>query len=191
MNKIVFDIETKNSFDDVGGRDNLRKLDVSVVGVYSYKEDRYSCFDENQLKELGEVMRNASLIISFSGKRFDIPVLEKYYNFNIASIPHFDILDEIENALSRRVSLDVLAKANLGIDAGKIGHGLDAIDYYRNGEIEKLKKYCLQDVKITKEIFDLIKTNKYLWIPQRNIPQMTKLSISYNEVEEPAQSKLI
>ena len=35
MDQIVFDIETKNSFADVGGEANLKKLDVSVVGVYS------------------------------------------------------------------------------------------------------------------------------------------------------------
>jgi len=47
MNKIVFDIETKNSFEDVGGDQNIDKLEVSVVGVYSYDQDKYFCFGEN------------------------------------------------------------------------------------------------------------------------------------------------
>ncbi|MEK7464541.1 MAG: ribonuclease H-like domain-containing protein [Patescibacteria group bacterium] len=187
MDKIVFDIETKNSFADVGGDKNLRQLEVSVVGAYSYNEDKYFCFDENQLDELGKLFKTASLVIGFSSKRFDIPVLEKYFNFKIDSIPHFDILEEIEKTFGRRVGLGVLGEANLGLS--KTGHGLEAIALYRNGEMEKLKNYCLQDVKITKEIFDLIKNQGYLWIPERNSAQMHKLPLMYKE-EASSQTQL-
>ena len=94
----------------------------------------------------------------------------------------------MEKNFGRRIGLGALAEANLGI--GKTGKGLEAIDLYRNGEIAKLKSYCLQDVKITKEIYELIKNRGYLLIPQRNLPQMIKLPISYKE-ELPAQASLI
>jgi len=188
MDKIVFDIETKNTFADVGGQDNLRALDVSVVGAYSYNQDRYFCFDENEFDKLGEFLKQAGLLIGFYSKHFDIPVLEKYFDFKVAAIPHFDILEEIEKAFGRRIGLGMLAQANLGV--GKSGTGLEAIDMYRNGEIEKLKSYCLQDVKITKEIFDRITDQGYLWIPQRDLPQMIKLPITYQESISP-QGQLI
>lgn len=191
MDKIVFDIETKNSFADVGGRDNLKALDASLIGAYSYGQDKYFTFEEHEFVDFGELARTAGLLITFSGRRFDVPVLEKYYKFNINALPHFDILDEIENALGRRVSLNMLAEANLGIGKGKTGNGLDAIEYYKRNEIDKLKEYCTQDVKVTKEIFDLIKKQSYLWIPQRNTPEMVKLAITYKEPEAPTQSKLI
>ena len=181
--RLVFDIETKNSFADVGGQANLKKLEVSVVGVYSYNEDKYFCFDEHELDKLGDMLKNAYLIIGFYSKRFDLPVLEKYFNFNIASIGHTDILEEIEKVLGRRIGLGVLAEANLGV--GKTANGLEAIEFYKRGEIEKLKSYCLQDVKITKDIYDLIKKQGYLWIPERTVPQMTKLQINYKEPTPP------
>lgn len=187
MDKIVFDIETKNSFADVGGQEYLRKLDASVVGVYSYRNDNYYCFEEHEFDKLGEVLKNAELLVGFSSKRFDLPILEKYFNFNLAGISHFDILEEIEKIFGRRIGLGVLAEANLGV--GKTGKGLEAIDLYRNGEIEKLKNYCLQDVKLTKEIFELIKNQCFLWIPQRDLPQMIKLPIFYKE-EVKLQSRL-
>lgn len=186
--KIVFDIETKNSPDDVGGWDNLEQLNVSVVGVYSYNEDKYRCFDDKSIEELGEFLRRAGLIVGFSSKRFDVPVLEKYFNFNLSAIPHYDILEEIEKVFGRRVGLGVLAEANLGIS--KTGHGLEAVELYRRGEMEKLKNYCLQDVKITKEIFDLIKTKGHLWIPERYSSQMIKLPLIYKE-ETNAQAGLL
>src|SRR3989344_2090301 len=129
--KVVFDIETKNTFADVGGDQNVDKLEVSVVGVYSYNKNEYFCFDENELGKLDDFFKNANLIIGFSSKRFDVPVLEKYFKFNLAAVPHYDILEEIVKSFGRRIGLGVLAEANLGI--GKTGHGLEAIDMYARG----------------------------------------------------------
>src|SRR3990167_572167 len=105
MDQIILDIETKNSFADVGGEENLKKLDVSVVGVYSYKNDAYSCFGENELEKIKEIFQQSRLLIGFAIKRFDLPVLEKYFfpkgGFNLYDIPCFDILEEIERSLGR------------------------------------------------------------------------------------------
>ncbi len=186
---IVFDIETKNTFADVGGDQNIDKLEVSVVCAYSYDHDKYFCFEENELSPLGDMMQKAKLIVGFSSKRFDVPVLNKYFKFNLAAIPHYDILEAIETSWGRRISLDLLGEANLNIR--KTGHGLDAIDWYRNGEMKKLKEYCTQDVKITKDIFDLIRTRGYLWIPQRNTPEMARVIVSYKEPEANPQASLL
>jgi DEAD/DEAH box helicase domain-containing protein len=188
MDTIVFDIETKNTFADVGGDRNIDKLDVSVVCIYSYEKDAYTCFEEHEFSALGDILQRAHLLVGFSSKRFDVPVLNKYFKFNLAAIPHYDILEEIENAWGRRISLDLLGEAN--VNAKKTGHGLDAIDWYRNGEMDKLKEYCTQDVKITKDIFDLIRERGYLWIPQRNSPEMARVLLPYKEEEPNPQASL-
>ncbi len=179
--RIVFDIETKNSFEEVGCYNNLKDLEVSVACFYSYKEDKYFCLEEKELKEFEEYLKKTELLIGFSSKRFDIPVLEKYFNFNLNALPHFDILEEIEKSLGRRVGLGVLAEANIG--SGKLSNGAEAINMYKRGEIAALKEYCLQDVKITKEIFELIKKQGYLWVPQKNNPEMIKVVINFQEPE--------
>src|SRR3990172_9156757 len=93
---LVIDIETKNSFADVGGQANLMKLEVSFVGVYSYNQGKYLCFYENQLGELSKLLQNAGLIVGFSINRFDIPILTKHCNFNLLAVSRLDLLDEIE-----------------------------------------------------------------------------------------------
>lgn len=189
MDKIVFDIETKNSFADVGGKKNLRDLEVSVVGVYSYKKDEYMCFDENELDELGDFLKKAQPLIGFSSKTFDVPILDKYFNYNLAAVPHFDILEKVEAGFGRKVGLSDLGKANLGIEK-TASSGLKAIEMYKNGEMDDLKKYCVQDVRITKRLFDYIDEKGHLWIPQKNLPQMKKVKIDYTE-EKSSQKQLI
>jgi len=181
MDKFVIDIETKNSFADVGGRgdENLKKLDASFVGVYSYNQDRYLSFHESQFEEIGPLLQKAGLIIGFSINRFDIPVLEKYCKFNLRAIPRLDLLEEIELALGYRISLDLLAKANLGI--GKTSHGLEAIKFYNEGRLKELEEYCLNDVKITKDLYDLAKKQGHLLVPQKNSNNNAKAIMNWKE----------
>lgn len=177
---LVIDIETKNTFADVGGQENVKDLDCSLACLYSYNHDKYLCFREDKLKELGPVLRDARLIIGFSINRFDLPVLNKYYNFDLLKMPRIDLLDEIEESYGKRISLDLLAKANLGV--GKTGHGLDAIEYYKKGDWDTLEKYCLQDVKLTKELYDLAKKQKYLMIPQKFSERLERVELDIKDI---------
>ena len=75
---LVIDIETKNTFDDVG-RDNFDALNVSIIGLYSYNQNKFLSFEENKFDKVGEILKTASLIIGFSISRFDLPVLKKIF----------------------------------------------------------------------------------------------------------------
>jgi len=181
MDKVVIDIETKNTFSDVGGKQFLNKLDVSFVGVYSYSKDAYFSFFENQMKELDDFLRQAGLVIGFSINRFDVPILNKYLTFDLFSVPRVDILDEIEMKIGRRISLDILAHTNVGF--GKTSHGLEAVRFYREGLLKELESYCLNDVKVTKEVYDLARRQKYLLVPDRITGNNEKVELDFYEGE--------
>lgn len=151
-NKIVLDVETQKNFSEVGGRGKHHLLRVSVAGIYSYPENKYYCFEERQLHKLGEILSAADQIIGFNVRQFDYAVLQPYLNFSVEAIPTLDILEQIEKILNHRVSLEIVAQATLGV--GKIGSGTEAINLWRSGRIEELKKYCLNDVKLTREIYE-------------------------------------
>jgi len=46
------------------------------------------------------------------------------------------------------------------LEKKKTGHGLEAIDFYKEGKWEELEKYCMADVMLTKELFDYGIINK-------------------------------
>lgn len=179
MDKLVIDIETKNTFADVGGQQNLKDLNISFVGVYSYNKNQYLSFFENELDKLAPILQNAGLIIGFSINRFDIPILDKYYNFNLFAINRLDILDDIEEKLGHRIGLDQLAQTNLKV--GKTAHGLEAIKFYNEGRFEDLKNYCLNDVKITKDLYELGKKQKHLLVPTDHGKSMATVEFNWHE----------
>ena len=159
MRKIVFDIETKNTFNEVGSN-NATDLDISIICIYDFLDNKYYSFLEEELCNLWPIIEKADLLIGYNSDYFDIPLLNKYYQGDLTQIKSLDILKEIQKALGKRVRLDQVAEATLG--ENKSSHGLQAVTWWKRGEIEKIRKYCLDDVRITKEIYDFAIKNNYL-----------------------------
>jgi DEAD/DEAH box helicase domain-containing protein len=159
MRKIVLDIETKNTFQEVGKADPTL-LDISVVCIYDSETDQYTSYLQEDFIKLWPILERADILITFNGDHFDIPLLNKYYSGDLTKIKSLDILKEIRKSLGFRVGLDNIASATLG--KGKIGHGLEAIEWWKNGEIDKIIKYCIGDVEITKEVYEYAIKNQML-----------------------------
>lgn len=147
---VVLDLETQHTFQEVGY--DPAKLKVSVVGIYDYATEGYETYMEQDLNRLFIKLEHASEIIGYNIVKFDLPVLAPYYVGKMLQFKTMDLLEVVEKELGHRVALDDLARATLGTH--KSGHGFLAIDYFAKGEYEKLKKYCLDDVRITKELYE-------------------------------------
>ena len=183
MDTLVFDIETQNFFTDPGvGWDNFSALKISVVGVYSYMQDRYFCFEESEMRELAELFGTSSKIVGFSMNRYDVPVLNLYFQRFDGPAPNLwekervDLLEEIEMATGKRISLSKLAKANLGIEKDR--HGSEAAKLYKEGRMEELKDYCLNDVRLTKELYDVYRKEGALLVPDRDTGDIKKVQLT-------------
>ena len=171
LKKIVLDLETQKSFEDVGGRGRNHLLKVSVCGIYDYSTNQYSIYEEKHMPRLATVLQSADQVIGFNIKNFDFAVLQPYMNFDIYSIPYYDILEEIEKVIGHRVKLESVAQGTIG--SGKSGNGLEAILYYRNGRMDLLRKYCLDDVRVTKEVYDYaLKNQKILYRDYFNVREL-------------------
>ena len=86
-------------------------------------------------------------------------------------LPHLDLMEDIESYLGFRISLDNLAKSNLG--AAKSGNGLEAIRWWQEGNVEAIKRYCLDDVRITRDIYEFGKKNGHVIAETRNDPKVS------------------
>jgi hypothetical protein len=146
---IVLDLETKHTFREFS---EPKKLGITVVAIYDYKDGESQIFTEKELNKLYPYLENASYIIGYNVKSFDIAVLQGYYPGNVEHFSSFDILEDIRTKIGRRLALNDVIYATFG--KKKTGHGLQAIDFYKEGKWDELKKYCLDDVMLTKELFD-------------------------------------
>lgn len=176
--RIVLDLETKSTFDEVGGRNALDKLGISVVGIYRYETNTYETYLENEFGKLQNLLIDSSLIVGFNIVFFDLPVLQPYLSVDVKKLPAFDIMLSLQEKLGHRVGLDSVASATLG--EGKTGSGLDAIKFYKEGRLEELKKYCLNDVRVTKEVFDFGIKNKKISFKSKYGPAIKEVKIDWS-----------
>lgn len=156
MGEVVFDIETYGA--EVFDHKNLK---VSVVCLYDYASDQFLSFREEELGKLWPYLEKADRLIGYNSKFFDVPVLQNYYSGDLSKIPHLDILEQIKNALGFRLKLNDVAHATLGVE--KSGNGLQAIEWQKQGEWDKIIKYCIDDVRITRDVYEFGKKNKQLF----------------------------
>ena len=163
---MVLDIETQKGFNEVD-RKKLHLLKVSVACIYDSKTDSYFSFEEKEILKLEEAMKQADLIIGFNIRDFDFEVLAPYFMTPVKNFPVLDLLVEFEKARGHRISLQSLAQATLQVS--KSGTGWDALQLYKDGKIEELKKYCMDDVRITREVYEYgLKHGKILFISNRD-----------------------
>ncbi|MBU3668379.1 MAG: helicase [Candidatus Taylorbacteria bacterium] len=182
MRKIVLDIETRNTFQEVGKADPVL-LDISVVCIYDSETDSYSSYLQENLPKLWPILEKADQIITFNGDHFDIPILNKYYPGDLLQIKQLDLLKEVKKSLGHRVGLGSIAEATLGV--GKSGHGLDAIEWWKKGEIDKIIKYCIDDVKVTKGVYEYALEHKKLKFKDgTNIAEFAIDTTGWQDVEE-------
>ncbi|KKT42673.1 MAG: hypothetical protein UW64_C0028G0006 [Microgenomates group bacterium GW2011_GWC1_44_37] len=180
--EVVYDIETKNFFNDTDLR-NPEDLGISVVSAYRREmdDDLREVFGEMKsfwtpealtvvgaeefiFDHMWEWFEEADRIIGYNSFGFDNPAMNGIYEKgDFTKLKHFDVLDEIRKSFGHRVKLDSVAKETLG--QGKIAGGADAVMWWAKGDPESLanlKKYCEMDVKVTKGVYDYGMKNKRL-----------------------------
>jgi len=159
MRYIIFDLETQNIFQDTGSND-VTSLDISVGSFYDSVEDSYLTVSVDELHKAWPLLEKADALVGYNSNHFDIPLLNKYYPGDLTHIKSIDILESIRESLGRRLRLDSVAQATVG--AKKSADGLQAVRWWREGKIKEIKKYCEQDVRVTKKVFEYALQNGHI-----------------------------
>jgi hypothetical protein len=169
MRAITFDIETIGGFGR--GRIDTSELELTVVGIHDSATDAYASYLRDELPKLWPILEGADVLIGFNSDSFDIPLLNRYYPGDLSRIRSLDIMVEVQKSLGRRIRLDTLARATLG--RGKTGDGAKAGEWWEAGDYDKVRKYCIEDVRLTRELYDYaLKNGKLKYKDLRDIKEI-------------------
>ena len=203
--EIVFDLETQRAFSDLADRNNFGGLGVSVLGCYSYGTEEFRIFAEDELDAFEDMLSRARRVIGYNIRHFDYPVLQPYMkSVVLKNLPTLDlILDpaghlgadhvkELQKTLGAEDFGSFLAHApgamyTLGVQ--KSGHGLEAIRWFREGKLDELKRYCLDDVKLTKELYDHGVRHGHILIEPRYGSELRKIPVTWQRLPAAAVSR--
>jgi DEAD/DEAH box helicase domain-containing protein len=159
-NVIYFDLETQYLADEVGGWGNIPKMGLAAAVTYSTAHASFSHYAEEDAGALVSELQSADLVVGFNVVRFDYQVLQPYTEVPLQSLPTVDMLQHIQQALGFRLSLDAIAVATLGTT--KSANGIQAVQWYRQGEMDKVFAYCQRDVEVTRDVHEFGVRNRHV-----------------------------
>jgi DEAD/DEAH box helicase domain-containing protein len=175
MKTLVFDLETKKTFDEVGGREFIDKLEMSLGVVYDYTTGEFATYFEADAERLADELLSADLVVGFNLIQFDYVVLQPYTKRDLKEIKTLDLLKWAATVLGFRVSLESFVQATLG--AGKMASGLQAVAWYRAGEMKVLEEYCRRDVDLTRQLYEYGKANGRVYFTDKNSGRRKELPV--------------
>lgn len=159
MRAITFDIESISD-SIVRGHVDVNEQELTVVAIHDSETGEYSAYFKEELPKLWPILERADMLIGFNSDSFDIPLLNRYYPGDLSHLRSLDLLTEVQKVLGRRIRLQALAEATL--KRGKAGDGLKAGEWWKEGKKEKVREYCIEDVRLTRDLFDYAVTHGVL-----------------------------
>ena len=177
MNALIYDIEIlaavppkdpaerKRGVQYCQGWKDFAGMGISCIGAYDYKDDRYRVFTRGNFSEFSKLCEDRDLLVGFNSIAFDNEVIAAFFNeARIQESKCYDILREVWIASSLGIhfnypshagfSLDACCKENFG--TFKTGNGATAPADWQAGQYGKVIDYCVNDVKLTKQLFDMV-----------------------------------
>ena len=160
MNLVYFDLESQKLFEEVGGRD-ASKLLLACGVTWSTARNDFAVYWEKDAQALIAELKSADRVIGFNTIKFDYEVLRPYApNENFRALRSIDILQDVFRTLNFRLSLDSIARATLGTT--KTADGVMSVEWFRQGELDKVAEYCKADVDITRRVYEFGRDHGFL-----------------------------
>ncbi len=151
-NLVYFDLETQKSAAEVGGWHNKRAMKMSLGVTYSTARGSYQIYPENEVDQLLQELQRADRVIGYNVIDFDFEVLGAYSVFDLSQVPVLDLMRDVEKVVGSRIGLDAITEQTIG--AGKTADGMEALKWWKEGQLARIAEYCCYDVKATRLVHE-------------------------------------
>lgn len=169
-----FDIETKNTFEDIDPKypnhswarkkslhKKLAKKLKMACGCVVESCGKKHEYEESGVESLLQTLNKFDKIVGYNIINFDYLVLEPYDKLDTLkelSQKTLDLFQIIKQETKQYPSLNDLAKLNLGLKKTEDSKQIPRM--WSQGKKRRVKKYCYNDVKILKHIYEFGLKNK-------------------------------
>ena len=140
-------------------------MGISVIGAYDYVEDRTRVFCDDNMGDFLDLCDDRDVLVGFNSIAFDNAVIAA--TIGIPAFPEakcYDLLRELWAAAGLPPEFEGKTHGGFGLDATceknfgtrKSGNGELAPVLWQQGKIGKVVDYCLNDIRLTKQVFDRV-----------------------------------
>lgn len=156
---VYYDVETQKHAEEVGGWDRADQMLVSIAVTFD-EEEGFRVWREPDVPDMIRYLSTFDLVVSFNGENFDSRVLSHYGDVSGIGRRSFDVAQYLSRKLKHRVRLESVAMATLHV--GKSADGLVALQWWKEGKVDDIIKYCTQDVQVLRDIVEFGRRNGHV-----------------------------
>jgi DEAD/DEAH box helicase domain-containing protein len=176
-NILIFDLYTRKSYDDVGGKKNITDMGIAIAGIFSYSRNELTFFEEENVNSLIQELTTAELIVGVNLKKFCYKVLATFTDNELANFQTLDILEHLKKNLSFIPTLEDLMSGTLGIKK-EAKNELLVPRLVKQGRSEEIKEYCKHNILEIKDLYDFGRKKGYLFYTE-STGQRWKISVNW------------
>jgi predicted PolB exonuclease-like 3'-5' exonuclease len=124
----------------------------------------------NLYKYLSQFKQSDIKIITFNGKKFDIPTIlkracllnitptYKFINKKYDIIYHYDIMEVLNNFYYDKNTLKLQEYAKIyGIENNDTSDGSEVYKLFKENKLSDIEKHCIEDITTTRKLYEKIK----------------------------------
>ena len=143
---------------------------------------------EKDFPALKPLLEATDFVVGYNSIGFDMPIIGNYLGTEVNNLGQLDLMVALYKTLGFRPKLDDVVTATL--KRGKTAKGSDAPIFWAKGELDKLRDYCMEDVRLTKELYEYALKNGVLKYKDLSETREIKLDTSkWEEKENTLQKK--
>ncbi len=166
MTKLVFDIEANGLNEVIAGKKDTYLKEATKIwclSICDIETKETYLFEQDNLADGIEILRNAELIVGHNIYAFDIPLIERLFG-SLNKQPYTQVLDTL--ILSRMIYGDNPPTPDQSHSLKAWGKflGEEKIDYQGNWDsyTKEMGEYCIQDSVATVKIWDHFASQSYM-----------------------------
>ena len=178
MNKVIIvDIQTKKSYDDVGGKKNMNQMGVSIAGLYNYEQEELIFFKQEQMSQFIEILQSSQLVVGINLKRFFYKLLVSMFDNNFSDLNSIDILEYFKKKLTFKPTVEGLFRGTLNISKS-LPNDNYVPRLYKEGKFEEIHTICEDNITDLKKFYDFGKEKGYILYEDKT-GQRWKISVNW------------
>jgi len=163
MRVCVFDLETRKlaSELDPHGWDKLKRGEggVSALAIYDSEDKWVHLYDDTEIESVVAHLELADIVVGWNSKEFDVPVVEGLASRRLNLQKHIDLFVCTRVAITARglphrrgdYTLGSVSERTLG--RNKLEKGEHAPVLANEGKWARLFRYCMDDVRLTRDLY--------------------------------------
>lgn len=172
---LIFDIECCSTV-PINHPDYIRYAALKWFGAYSFKDNMYYFYDNNEQEAIQELIDNHKVIVGFNSRDFDLPIctnnkLKFDYKIQIDLLRVLFFPDirksnrEVIIKVGDKILKDILPNHKLRTIAetlkfsvlkGDINYNIFKSPHWTKQEVQEILKYLHHDIKVTKDLFEFL-----------------------------------